>query len=83
MNLRDAEVYATAREGYGGHLFATRCGRGPECQCGICDGALGLCVRCGQGEAELGAECGGERSHHVDRLYDLLRLKRTITPRSV
>lgn len=77
MKPRDAEVYATAKEGFGGHLFATRCGRGRECRCGICDGALGLCVVCNQGEAELGAVCGGEPSWLVDRVYEVLGLKRT------
>lgn len=70
---------AQAEPGYGGHWFATRCSsiQDPDCQCGICDGALGWCVDCGEGEAGLARVCPGERASRTDTLYQVLNLKLT------
>lgn len=75
---------AEAEPGYGGHWFATRCSSqiDHDCQCGICDGALGFCVICREGEAGLARICPGEfvsKEEHAARFFGMKLTMRTIS----
>jgi len=44
------------------HRFADKCSKGgPDCRCGICNGALEYCPVCCGAECELTTHCYGER----------------------
>lgn len=56
-----AEGMSTHLEGCGQHVGKKHCNdpgpRDPDCQCGVCDGALFDCIRCGQAEGTLEEQC--------------------------